>query len=136
MTLGDSLVAFAKTFEGLPYKVGGCTDTEGFDCSGLVNFTFAAFNLNVGRSSRDQHTAGFAVPVEQALPGDIITFARKSGKKQHVFHAGLIVTNTNDSLVMIHANQRFGVHQTNVFDSMYWLPKIASIRRVERTPRP
>jgi len=134
LSLGDSLIAFAKTLEGLPYRPGGCTIEKGFDCSGLVMFTYGEFNINVGRSSRDQALAGHSIPSDRAKPGDIIVFAR--GPEGKIFHAGLVQSNSRDSLVMLHANKRNGVHTTNITASSYWGPKVAGIRRVERAPRP
>ena len=134
LTLGDSIIAFAKTLEGLPYRQGGCSSDRGFDCSGLVNYSYNAFKIKVGRSSREQALAGFAVKPDDARPGDIIVFARTP--KGRVFHAGLVLTNALDSLVILHANERNGVHRTNVTISQYWNAKVNSIRRIERGVRP
>jgi len=134
LTQGDSLIAFAKTLEGLPYRPGGCSMDRGFDCSGLVKFTYDEFNINVGRSSRDQAQAGYAVASIDAKPGDIIVFARNL--KGRIFHAGLVLSNSSDSLVMLHANKRNGVHITNITASSYWGPKVVDVRKVDRMKRP
>jgi cell wall-associated NlpC family hydrolase len=135
VTLGDSLIAFAKTLEGRTYKAGGCTDAEGFDCSGLVKYTFNAFDLEVGRSSRELAKAGHSVPVGEGLPGDIVVFARTKGKQARVFHSGLLISSNQDSLVIIHATQSKGVHITNISVSRYWEPKLYDVRRIERLSR-
>ncbi|MFK8054925.1 MAG: C40 family peptidase [Saprospiraceae bacterium] len=135
-TLGDSLVAFAKTLEGLPYQAGGYSEESGFDCSGLVKFTFNHFGIRVGRSSRDQAREGYSIPKEDVKPGDIVLFARTSAEKTRVFHAGIVVSSNQDSLVMIHANKRNGVHVTNVTASKYWSTKQHDQRRISRTMRP
>jgi len=132
--LGDSIIAFAKTLEGLPYHPGGCTIQQGFDCSGLVKYTYNHFDIKIGRSSRDQANAGHTVDPDDAQPGDIIVFAHSP--KGRIFHAGLVLSCSPDSLVMLHANERNGVHRTNLTGSLYWGPKMIDVRRLERTRRP
>lgn len=71
---GSAVVAYAKTFLGVPYKWGGRT-RAGFDCAGLVHFVAAHFGYNtawyVGGQLADTKT--FArVSKADRRPGDIV----------------------------------------------------------------
>jgi cell wall-associated NlpC family hydrolase len=79
---------------GVPYSWGGGTlngpskgvdsgaDTVGFDCSGLVRYSFAGVGVLVPRFSGDQYNAGRHIPPSQAKRGDLIFYG--PGGTQHV----------------------------------------------------
>lgn len=71
---GDTVVATAKKYLGVPYVWGG-TSPSGLDCSGLVQITFKELGIDLPRVSRDQATAGQPVAsMDDARPGDLIAF--------------------------------------------------------------
>ena len=67
---------------GAPYRWGGATP-DGFDCSGLVYYTFGKAGLSVPRTSQAQYHAARPVPIAQAAPGDLVFFGRR-GRISHV----------------------------------------------------
>ena len=125
----DSLLAFAKTVEGQRYNFGGCSIATGFDCSGFVHVTFGHFGIDPGRTSRDQAVAGRSVVLAEAQRGDIIVFAR--GNDGRVFHSGIVVEASADSLVFMHATASKGVHATTLQTSDYWKNKVRDVRRLD-----
>ena len=76
------IVSLAEQMLGVPYRWGGRTP-EGFDCSGLVQYTFERAGYRVPRTSREQHWAASPVPIGEARPGDLVFFA-ESGRVSHV----------------------------------------------------
>ncbi len=72
-TSATGVAAVARQYLGVPYVFGGNTPA-GFDCSGLVQYVFAQFGLNLPHSVRAQGAAGVTVPASQARAGDIVVW--------------------------------------------------------------
>jgi hypothetical protein len=73
-SLGEMLVAKAKTALGKPYVFGGAGPT-GFDCSGLITWAGKALGIKgLPRTSQAMRNAGTAVPLSQIAIGDLVTF--------------------------------------------------------------
>ncbi len=87
--LRSELVRTAKRFLGIPYRWGGITAENGFDCSGLTMVCYRLNGLNLPRVSRNQFQAGRWVPKAQLRPGDLVFFATKGGKR--VTHVGMYI---------------------------------------------
>jgi peptidoglycan DL-endopeptidase CwlO len=75
---GKAIVAYAKTFLGIPYVWGGKTPA-GFDCSGLTSYVFRHFGYNVPTYSMDQAYVGKAVKYNEMQAGDLIVYEPKNG---------------------------------------------------------
>ncbi len=58
---------------GVPYRLGGA-DPAGFDCSGLVQWAFAANGVAVPRTTEEQFTWFRPVPREELQPGNLVFF--------------------------------------------------------------
>ncbi len=87
--LRSELVETAKRFIGIPYRWGGTTAENGFDCSGLTMVSYRLNGLDLPRVSRSQFQAGKWVSKEQLRPGDLVFFATKGGTR--VTHVGMYV---------------------------------------------
>jgi murein DD-endopeptidase len=77
-------VGLAHELIGTPYRWGGATPA-GFDCSGLVYYTFREAGIEVPRTSQQQFRAARPVPLEAAEPGDLMFFAERG----RIFHVGI-----------------------------------------------
>jgi peptidoglycan DL-endopeptidase CwlO len=74
-SLGQRAVALAKEQLGKPYVWGAESPAVGFECSGLVQYTFKQLGIDLPRVSRDQARAGRTVAsLAEARPGDLIAF--------------------------------------------------------------
>lgn len=89
--LRSELVKTAKRFIGTPYRWGGTTAENGFDCSGLTMVAYRLNGLNLPRVSRNQYKAGRRVAKAELRPGDLVFFATKGGKR--VTHVGMYAGN-------------------------------------------
>jgi cell wall-associated NlpC family hydrolase len=59
---------------GVPYRYGGSSPLTGFDCSGLVYWSYAQVGLSVPHSSYALASFGTAVPLGHLQPGDVLVF--------------------------------------------------------------
>jgi cell wall-associated NlpC family hydrolase len=105
----DSLIRLAREQVGLRYKLGAKAPGKAFDCSGLVQWVMARFNLDVPRTSKEQAKLGLEIPKDpsQLLPGDLLFF----GKGKKVSHVGIYV---GDGKYVHAANRRKGVIESSL----------------------
>lgn len=98
---GQAVVDYARQFLGNPYVYGGNSLTNGTDCSGFVKGVYAAFGINLPRTSAEQRSVGSAVSLSEIQPGDIVCY---SG------HVGIYAGNNT----LIHAsNEKTGITLTS-----------------------
>lgn len=112
----DSLVRLTRQQVGLKYRLGAVKPGLAFDCSGLVKWIMAAFDLHLPRTAAEQAKVGIEVPKDtaQLLPGDLLFFGR--GKR--VTHIGIYV---GDGKYVHAANRRKGVIESEVsLPSSHW----------------
>ena len=123
-SVGDAIVAAARTQLGVDYEWGGTKPYKGLDCSGLTQYCHKVVGISIPRVSYDQRDNGKKVwsigegttesyGVSLARPGDIICY---SG------HVGIYIGNEK----MIHAPHTGDVVKVA---SVYMKKDILSIRR-------
>ncbi|MEU4467996.1 NlpC/P60 family protein [Streptomyces sp. NPDC024017] len=77
---GSAAVAAARSALGKPY-VWGSNGPSGFDCSGLMQWSYAQAGVSLPRTSQAQRYAGRQVPLSEARPGDLVIYR---GDASHV----------------------------------------------------
>ena len=80
---GEHAALIAQEQIGVRYRFGGMTPATGFDCSGLVYYSYTQAGLTVPRTSRDQFRAARKISLADAQPGDVVFFQDQE-KLSHV----------------------------------------------------
>lgn len=70
---GSQVVSIAMSYIGTPYVWGGASP-GGFDCSGLIMYSFAQLGVQLPHSSYAQFNYGVPVSYSQLEPGDLVFF--------------------------------------------------------------
>ena len=74
-----------------PYVFAGSNPRYGWDCSGLVLWTYKQFNIELKHSATAQAHSGQKVSYKNAKPGDIVTFS--NGSDYWYYHSGIYLGN-------------------------------------------
>lgn len=125
--LTSGVVQTAIAQMGTPYVWGG-TDSNGFDCSGLIQYAYAQHGIILPRVSRDQVRTGKQVGAKSDLlrPGDILGFAVEGSRVSHV---GLYVGEGR----FIHSSSG-GVKLSSLTasepESRWWQDRFVAARRI------
>ncbi|MEU0197579.1 MULTISPECIES: NlpC/P60 family protein [unclassified Streptomyces] len=83
---GAAAVAAARSALGKPY-VWGANGPTGFDCSGLMQWSYAQAGVSLPRTSQAQRFAGRQVPLSEARPGDLVVY------RSDASHVGMYMGN-------------------------------------------
>jgi cell wall-associated NlpC family hydrolase len=82
------VVGTAMTQVGVPYRYGGSSPAQGFDCSGLVFYAYGQQGIAVPRTAAQQFAAAIPVREQDLRPGDLVFF-RLAGPRDDVSHVGI-----------------------------------------------
>jgi murein DD-endopeptidase len=107
---------------GKPYRYGGFTPA-GFDCSGLVHYSYRRAGVSVPRDTPALRKAGSALDLDEVTKGDLVFFDQEGKKSSHVgiyLGAGRFV----------HAPSTGGKVRIDRIDSPYWSRHLNEARRV------
>lgn len=112
----------ALTLVGRPYRYGGATPA-GFDCSGLVHYSFARVGLQLPRETDAQRLVGTAVNGDELAKGDLVFFDQEGRKASHV---GIYLGEGR----FVHAPSAGGRVRVDRLDSPYWRRHFNEARRL------
>lgn len=123
---GVKVTSKAKTLLGTPYRWGGDSPGEGFDCSGLIVYVYdKALGIQLPRTTAQMIKMPWKRPSSRQLQeGDLVFFATKGRGK--VSHAGIYVGDRR----FIHAPRSGAVVRIESLDTSYWGPRYLGARRV------
>ena len=111
----------AASMVGKPYRYGGNTP-QGFDCSGLVYFSFRRAGLHVPRSTETQRDQSSKVPLSRLARGDLLFF-NQDGK--HSSHVGIYL----GSKRFVHAPSSGKRVRVDSLADNYWRKHLVDARR-------
>jgi len=111
----------AASMEGVPYRYGGHTPS-GFDCAGLVYYSYKRAGVNVPRTTHAQRDKSMRVPLDQMTRGDLVFFSQEGKFSSHV---GIYLGNNR----FIHAPSTGKRLRIDDFRSKYWQKHFVDARR-------
>ena len=114
--LAEQLINVASNNLGTGYRAGGITPA-GYDCSGLMYFTFKKFDITLPRSSYEMAETGTVVEPSKAKKGDLIFFINRG--QHRINHVGMIVEVNGDEIKFIHSSTNGGVMISSLKESYY-----------------
>ncbi|MEG2171681.1 MAG: C40 family peptidase [Desulfovibrionaceae bacterium] len=121
---GSDIVKTAYSQMGQRYRNGGDSPNKGFDCSGLIWWTYKKHGIKVPRITTDQAHTGKSVPRGQAKLGDIVVF--RTGSSPRGLHTGIYSGNGT----FIHSPRRGERVRMESMEIPYWDKKFVGVRRV------
>lgn len=116
------VVNYALTLQGVPYRPGKESPTEGFDCSGFVKHVYGRHGVFLPRTAREMASTLPPVDKNERRPGDLVFFNTGSPFS----HVGIYVGDNR----FIHApSQRTGHVLVSSLENPYWWPRFTGVRR-------
>jgi murein DD-endopeptidase len=112
----------ARAMLGRPYRYGGNTP-QGFDCSGLVSYSYARAGLTLARDTRGLREQTSPVRTGDLRPGDLVFFDQEGKKLSHV---GIYLGGGT----FVHAPSSGGRVRTDRLDAAYWSDHFVEARRI------
>lgn len=122
----EALISKASEHIGTPYRSGG-TSADGFDCSGLMCYTFANSDIKLPRSSIEMASYGAKIDTENAQKGDLIFF--KTNGRRRINHVGMVVEVCDGEIKFIHSSNHGGVIISSTKES-YYQKNLVQVNRV------
>lgn len=120
--VADRAASYAQKFIGTRYRYGGNRPDKGFDCSGLVQYSYSLAGLQVPRSTERQMQATRYVPTNRLKPGDLLFFHQQGKRFSHV---GLYIGRGR----FVHAPSTGKSVKISTLSNSYWRKHLASTRR-------
>ena len=126
----SDMVMSAMHFLGVPYRRGGNTADEGFDCSGFTRHVFEnSIGLVLPRRADEQARLGALAQVqrEELKPGDLVFF---NTMRRAFSHVGIYVGEGK----FIHAPRTGGQVRIEDMRQAYWATRFNGARRAPPAP--
>jgi murein DD-endopeptidase len=120
--LGHQAAGHALKMLGKPYRYGGASPA-GFDCSGLVQYSYKQAGLALPHGTDKQRSISRRVKVAELRPGDLVFF-NQEGKKYG--HMGIYVGDGK----FVHAPSSGKSVRSDRLDSPYWKKHLSEARRL------
>lgn len=104
----SSVVDFATGKVGSPY-VYGANGPSAFDCSGLVQWSYAQAGKSIPRTSSEQWAAGTPVSLDAIQPGDIVVMYGGGHVGIYIGNGQIVHALNEGTGVIIDAMSNYGV---------------------------
>ena len=121
--LSDQAAMHAARMVGKPYKFGGSSPRAGFDCSGLVMYSYRQAGLSLPHSTERQRATSRLVKVAELRRGDLLFFNQEGKKHGHV---AIYVGGGK----FVHAPSSGKSVRSDRLDNPYWKKHLTEARRI------
>jgi cell wall-associated NlpC family hydrolase len=118
-----AFIATALALRGTPYLNGGSEPSQGFDCSGFVQWVFGQHGTPLPREVREQFDSGERIDRDEVRAGDLVFFTTVSRGASHV---GIALGNGE----FVHAPSSRGVVRVEDYTGGYWKARWVGARRI------
>lgn len=120
----SALVMTAMGFLGVPYRYGGNTAENGFDCSGLVRAIYGqTIGMVLPRRADQQAAATQTIDKQELQPGDLVFF---NTMRRAFSHVGIYVGDGK----FIHSPRSGAQVRVEDMRASYWQRRFDGARRV------
>ncbi|WP_316568248.1 C40 family peptidase [Neobacillus sp. YIM B06451] len=120
-TYHNNAISVAKANMGKRYTWGGISPKSGFDCSGLVKYSFGKAGKSLPRTAGEMWGKGKRV--YSLKPGDLVFY--KTYKSSRPTHVGIYIGNGK----FIHSASSKGV-SVSYLNNSYWKPRYVGAKRI------
>lgn len=127
---GAAVVATARSQIGSPYAYGACSPEDGYDCSGLVWWTYRQNGVEVPRTSHGQWGFGRFVAPNDRRPGDVVVFRIGHGAKD--LHVGIFTERGS----FVHSPKVGDTVREEPISMPYWQKRYLGAKRYLPDPAP
>lgn len=117
---GASISKTALSTVGARYTYGGSTPAKGFDCSGLVCWSYGKYGVSMPRTAREQSKVGSSVSKSNLRPGDLVVFKNSGG-----MHTGIYTGKGR----FVHSPGRGKTVRVDNINAKYWKKTFVAGRR-------
>jgi murein DD-endopeptidase len=109
---------------GKPYRYGGATPASGFDCSGLVHYSYRQVGVKLPHNTDQQRSRAQPISRSGLRRGDLLFFDLEGKKNSHV---GIYLGDGG----FVHAPSTGKTVRRDRLDAPYWKKHFSEARRLE-----
>lgn len=124
---GSEVVMQALANVGKPYRWGGDSPEDGFDCSGLVVHVYEdALGIRLPRTSRQMSRRGVPIERKQLFAGDLVFF---NTSRRAYSHVGIYIGRGR----FVHAPSTGSLVRVERLGNRYWAARYDGARRLVKS---
>lgn len=120
---GDRAAVNALKLIGAPYRYGGASPSRGFDCSGLVQYSYRGAGVSLPHNTEKQRHLARPIHRAELRRGDLVFFDEEGKKNSHV---GIYLGDGT----FVHAPSSGKHVRRDRLDSPYWRKHLSDLRRI------
>jgi cell wall-associated NlpC family hydrolase len=122
----NDLVMYAVSLADTPYRYGGNSAGDGFDCSGFVGHVYRhSLGISLPRSSREISRVGRPASLSELRPGDLVFYNTRHASFSHV---GIYIGDGK----FVHSPRSGERVRTEQMQMGYWQARYDGARRIVR----